>query len=79
MTTTGQAAQDWKVAEIQGLYGPFTFSERLLQKIWLRGEYDAAHAAAEDGRPLRVLHPGRWNLLGGRIFTAPGCASETRS
>jgi hypothetical protein len=68
MTTTGQPGQDWKVAEIQGLYGPFTFSERLLQKIWLRGEYDAAHAAAEDGRPLRVLHPGRWNLLGGPDF-----------
>jgi hypothetical protein len=68
MTTRGQSGQDWRVAEIQGLYGPFTFSERLLQKIWLRGEYDATHAATEDGRPLRVLHPGRWNLLGGPDF-----------
>ena len=24
------------VAEIQGLYGPFSFPEKLLQKIWLR-------------------------------------------
>ncbi len=68
MTTAGQPVQDWKVAEIQGLYGPFTFTERLLQKIWLRGEYDAGRALAEDGRPLRVLHPGRWNLLGGPDF-----------
>jgi hypothetical protein len=68
MTTAGQPAPDWKVAEIQGLYGPFTFTERLLQKIWLRGEYDAGRALAEDGRPLRVLHPGRWNLLGGPDF-----------
>jgi len=68
MTTRGQPGQDWKVAEIQGLYGPFTFSERLLQKIWLRGEYDASQAAAADDRPLRVLHPGRWNLLGGPDF-----------
>jgi hypothetical protein len=56
------------VAEIQGLYGPFTFTERLLQKIWLRGEFDAAHAMTEDGRPLRILNPGRWNLLGGPDF-----------
>ncbi len=58
----------WNVAEIQGLYGPFTFTERLLQKIWLRGEFDPVRAATEDGRPLRVLHPGQWNLLGGPDF-----------
>jgi len=39
----GIAKRDLAVAEIQGLYGPFTFTERLLQKIWLRGEFDAAH------------------------------------
>jgi len=68
MAKTGQSTARWNVAEIQGLYGPFTFSERLLQKIWLRAEFDTAHAAAEDGRLLRVLHPGRWNLLGGPDF-----------
>ncbi len=68
MRAAAQAGRDWAVAEIQGLYGPFTFSERLLQKIWLRGEFDAAHAVLEDGRPLRVVHPGRWNLLGGPDF-----------
>ncbi|MFA5057717.1 MAG: DUF2851 family protein [Opitutaceae bacterium] len=61
-------APEWNVAEIQGLYGPFTFPERLLQKIWLQGEFDSARAATEDGRPLQVLHPGRWNLLGGPDF-----------
>jgi hypothetical protein len=68
MATLEQPKQELAVAEIQGLYGPFTFTERLLQKIWLRGEFDAAHAVAEDGRPLRVVHPGRWNLLGGPDF-----------
>jgi hypothetical protein len=68
MGTLGQPEQDLAVAEIQGLYGPFTFTERLLQKIWLRGEFDAMHAVAEDGRPLRIAHPGRWNLLGGPDF-----------
>jgi len=68
MAMPRQAGPDWKVAEIQGLYGPFTFSERLLQKIWLRAEFDTAHAMIADGRPLRVLHPGSWNLLGGPDF-----------
>ncbi len=56
------------VAEIQGLYGPFSFPEKLLQKIWQRGEYDRAKAATTDGRPVQVLHPGKWNLLGGPDF-----------
>ena len=68
MTTIEWPEQDLAVAEIQGLYGPFTFTERLLQKIWLRGEFDAAHAMMEDGRPVRIVHPGRWNLLGGPDF-----------
>ena len=57
-----------KVAEIQGLYGPFTFSEKLLQKIWLGGEFDRAGAVTGDGRRVQVLHPGKWNLLGGPDF-----------
>ncbi|MDD2763369.1 MAG: DUF2851 family protein [Opitutaceae bacterium] len=68
MPIPAQPASDWKVAEIQGLYGPFTFPERLLQKIWLRGEFDSTRAATEDGRPLQVLRSGRWNLLGGPDF-----------
>jgi hypothetical protein len=63
-----QTAQGWRVAEIQGLYGPFTFTERLLQKIWLRGEFDLERAITEDGQPLHVVHPGRWNQLGGPDF-----------
>ncbi len=57
------------VAEVQGLYGAFTFPEKLLQKIWLRGDFDAAGAVTLDGHPVRVLHPGKWNLLGGPDFT----------
>src|SRR5581483_2798254 len=56
------------LAEIQGLYGAFSFPEKLLQKIWLRGDFDRAAAATTDGRAVRVLHPGRWNLLGGPDF-----------
>lgn len=56
------------VAEIQGLYGAFSFPEKLLQKLWLRGDFNRAAAATSDGRRVRVLHPGKWNLLGGPDF-----------
>ncbi|MFT3870577.1 MAG: DUF2851 family protein [Nibricoccus sp.] len=56
------------VAEIQGLYGPFSFPEKLLQQIWLRGDFDQARARTTDGRPVRVLQVGRWNRLGGPDF-----------
>src|SRR5207302_593721 len=58
------------VAEIQGLYGPFSFSEKLFQKIWLRGDYDRTATALTDGRKIEVIHPGKWNLLGGPDFRA---------
>ncbi|HEY9248805.1 MAG TPA: DUF2851 family protein [Rariglobus sp.] len=56
------------VAEVQGLYGTFSFPERLLQKIWMRGDFDANEARLADGRPIRVTQPGRWNHLGGPDF-----------
>jgi hypothetical protein len=57
------------VAEVQGLYGAFSFPEKLLQKLWLRGDFNRANAVLGDGRMLRVVHPGKWNLLGGPDFT----------
>ncbi len=56
------------VAEIQGLYGPFSFPEKLLQKIWLRGDFNRAAAQTTDGRAVVIVHPGKWNLLGGPDF-----------
>jgi hypothetical protein len=56
------------VAEIQGLYGPFSFAEKLLQKIWLRGDFDVTLATTTDGRRVHVGHRGKWNLLGGPDF-----------
>lgn len=56
------------VAEIQGLYGPFSFSEKLLQKIWLRRDFAGTKAATLDGRRVTITHPGKWNLLGGPDF-----------
>src|SRR5687768_3950035 len=56
------------VSEIQGLYGAFSFPEKLLQKIWLRGDFNRAAAVTCDGRRIRIVHPGKWNLLGGPDF-----------
>jgi len=56
------------VAEMPGLYGPFTFSEKLLQRIWNRGEFDLTAARTADGQVVEVVEPGRWNRLGGPDF-----------
>ncbi len=56
------------VAEIQGLYGAFGFPEKLLQKIWLRGDFDRTAIFTADGQRVRIRHPGKWNLLGGPDF-----------
>jgi hypothetical protein len=56
------------VAEMPGFYGPFTFTEKLLQRIWSRGEFDSGAAHTSDGRAVEVVEPGRWNRLGGPDF-----------
>ena len=63
-----RTASTGAVAEIQGLYGPFSFPEKLLQKIWSRGEFDRSKAVTTGGQRMQVLHPGKWNLLGGPDF-----------
>jgi len=63
-----KGGEDLAVAEIQGLYGPFSFPEKLLQQIWLRGDFDSKRAVTTDGRWVQVIFPGRWNLLGGPDF-----------
>ncbi len=64
-----QIASD-RVEEMQGLFGPYAFPEKLLQKIWLLGRFERHGALLDDGRSLDVLAPGRWNLLGGPDFRA---------
>ena len=57
-----------ELQEIQGLYGSFSLSERILQKIWLQGDFDQSTLRTESGKRLRVIDPGRWNLLEGPDF-----------
>lgn len=62
------ALRDLAVAEMPGFYGPFTFSERLMQRIWARREFDATAARTVDGRAVAIVEPGTWNRLGGPDF-----------
>lgn len=59
-----------QVAEMQGLYGPFTLTERVVQKIWLRGDFAQQRLVLTDGRRLEIRFTGKWNLLGGPDFHA---------
>ncbi len=53
---------------MQGLYGPFTITERVVQKIWLRGDFARRDLQLADGRSLEIRTLGAWNLLGGPDF-----------
>jgi len=59
-----------QVGEMQGLYGPFTIAERVVQKIWLRRDFEQTGLRLYDGRSLLLRSPGTWNLLGGPDFHA---------
>jgi len=65
---TNMAIKNNSVAEMQGLYGPYTMAERVVQKIWLQRDFDAHNAVLTDGRRLQIKSTGRWNLLGGPDF-----------
>jgi hypothetical protein len=57
-----------QVEEMQGLYGPFTIAERVVQKIWLRRDFEQTGLRLLDGRSLVIRAAGTWNLLGGPDF-----------
>ena len=57
-----------QVAEIQGLYGPFTLSERVIQKIWLRQDFSLVDLKTVSGKKLIIKDPGCWNFNEGPDF-----------
>lgn len=56
------------VAEIQGLFGPVSLSERVFQKIWHRGDFRTHALRTCSGKPLEIISRGRWNKLAGPDF-----------
>jgi len=57
-----------RIEEMQGLYGPFSVSERLIQKIWLRQDFQRTELTTVSGKRLQIKDPGRWNLHEGPDF-----------
>lgn len=57
-----------QVKEFHGLYGAYTLSERVLQQIWLRGDFEKSELKLASGKSLRILNAGNWNHLGGPDF-----------
>lgn len=56
------------VAEIQGIYGPVTVPERVLQKIWHTGDFRRGTLKTRSGKTLKIIKPGAWNKLDGPDF-----------
>lgn len=56
------------VAEIQGLFGPVSLSERVFQKIWHHGEFRTHELQTCSGKSLEIISRGKWNKLGGPDF-----------
>ncbi|HKK17315.1 MAG TPA: DUF2851 family protein [Opitutales bacterium] len=56
------------VQEVQGLYGPFSVSEKIIQKIWHRGDFYQEGLKTTAGKGLKVLGPGSWNTNEGPDF-----------
>lgn len=67
MLESKNASQN-SVAEVQGLFGPVTLSERVFQKIWRRGDFRADALFTHSGKPLEIVSRGRWNRLAGPDF-----------
>lgn len=58
------------VQEIQGLYGAYSVSERVLQKLWLRQDAAFSGAKTLSGKSIEVRRVGQWNQLAGPDFKA---------
>ncbi|OIO58716.1 MAG: hypothetical protein COZ46_04740 [Verrucomicrobia bacterium CG_4_10_14_3_um_filter_43_23] len=56
------------VEEIQGLYGPLTIAESLIQKIWLKQNFLTHHLNTHSDKSLKIISPGQWNCLEGPDF-----------
>jgi hypothetical protein len=56
------------LAEISGPYGPVSIAERVLQKIWWRGDFQQGGLRTLSGKPLRRVKAGRWNHAEGPDF-----------
>ncbi len=57
-----------QVEEIQGDYGNLAVSEHLVQKIWLRQDFNTRSLCTLEGKTLEIITPGTPNSLEGPDF-----------
>lgn len=57
-----------RVAEMQGLFGPISVPERVVQTIWRRGDFRRDGLTTLGGKPLEIVSAGTWNRLDGPDF-----------
>lgn len=57
-----------ETAEVQGLYGPFALSERLVQQLWIDQPWGRADLKLWHGERCRIHFVGDWNHSGGPDF-----------
>ena len=50
------------IAEAPGLYGTFSAEEKLVQKIWNNADFKTENILTTDGKNLKILDSGKWNL-----------------
>lgn len=60
-------------------HDPIPISERLVQAIWCDQLFDEHILRTRDGKLLKVIHPGRWNVEGGPDFTGAHLQIAERS
>ncbi len=56
------------VREVQGLYGPLSLSERVIQWIWANGHFNSTQLKTLNGHSLEIVSPGIWNHAEGPDF-----------
>lgn len=58
----------YRVAEMQGLFGAVSIPEKLIQRIWARGDFRRDGMRTVSRRSLEILSAGMWNRLEGPDF-----------
>lgn len=57
-----------EIAEVQGLYGPFALSERLVQQLWIDQPWGKEEFKLWHSERCRIHFAGDWNHTGGPDF-----------
>jgi hypothetical protein len=68
LTLVNNVKMNSELAEVQGLYGPFALSERLVQQLWMDQPWGRDEFQLWNGERCRIDFVGDWNHGGGPDF-----------